>query len=111
MLYSDPSNVLDANTAFVALTLFNLLRVPLNMLPMLLVFMVQCEISLRRMNTFMNAEELDPAAVAHDESSEYPVELDNASFSWAREAEPVLKVRPVSTTPVSFPYKSSYRAG
>ena len=37
---SDPSNVLDANTAFVSLTLFNLLRVPLNMLPMLLVFLV-----------------------------------------------------------------------
>ena len=31
----DENNVLDANTAFVSLTLFNLLRVPLNILPML----------------------------------------------------------------------------
>ena len=28
------SNVLDANTAFVSITLFNLLRVPFNLLPM-----------------------------------------------------------------------------
>lgn len=44
-LLSDPNNVLDANTAFVSLTLFNLLRVPLNIIPMLLVFMVQCQVS------------------------------------------------------------------
>ena len=31
----DENNVLDANTAFVSLTLFNLLRIPLNILPML----------------------------------------------------------------------------
>ena len=34
----DENNVLDANTAFVSLTLFNLLRVPLNILPMLVSF-------------------------------------------------------------------------
>jgi ABC-type multidrug transport system fused ATPase/permease subunit len=32
---SDSNNILDANTAFVSLTLFNLLRIPLNILPML----------------------------------------------------------------------------
>ena len=31
----DENNILDANTAFVSLTLFNLLRIPLNILPML----------------------------------------------------------------------------
>lgn len=84
--------MLDANTAFVALTLFNLLRIPLNMLPMLLVFMVQCEISLIRMNRFMNAEELDPKAVGRDQGSRDPVELDNASFTWSKDTEPILKV-------------------
>ena len=45
---SDPSNILDANTAFVSLTLFNLLRVPLNLLPILMVYLVQCQVSLKR---------------------------------------------------------------
>ena len=55
---SDPANVLDANTAFVSLTLFNLLRIPLNILPMLIVFLVQCQVSVQRINKFMNAGEL-----------------------------------------------------
>ncbi len=55
---SDPNNVLDANTAFVSLTLFNLLRIPLNILPMLIVFLVQCQVSVQRINKFMNAGEL-----------------------------------------------------
>ena len=37
---SSPDNVLDANTAFVSLTLFNILRVPMNLLPILLVYLV-----------------------------------------------------------------------
>jgi hypothetical protein len=62
---SDPNNVLDANTAFVSLTLFNLLRIPLNILPMLIVFLVQCQVSVQRINKFMNAGEL----VRHPNSS------------------------------------------
>ena len=61
----DPvNNVLDANTAFVSLTLFNLLRVPLNLLPILIVYIIQCEVSLRRINKFINSEELDEHAVS-----------------------------------------------
>ncbi len=38
---SSPDNIFDANTAFVSLTLFNLLRVPMNLLPILLVYLVK----------------------------------------------------------------------
>ena len=62
----DSNNVLDANTAFVSLTLFNLLRIPLNFLPSLLVYLVQCGVSVQRVNIFMNADELDPNAVQHE---------------------------------------------
>ena len=37
----DENNVLDANTAFVSLTLFNLLRIPLNILPMLVSIIIR----------------------------------------------------------------------
>jgi len=36
-------NILDANTAFVSLTLFNLLRFPLNVLPIVIVYLIQCK--------------------------------------------------------------------
>jgi ATP-binding cassette subfamily C (CFTR/MRP) protein 1 len=38
---SDPNNILDAERAFVALSLFNILRFPLSMLPMMISGMVQ----------------------------------------------------------------------
>ena len=44
---SDPNNVLDAEKAFVSLALFNLLRFPMSMFPMLVVAFVQVKCSLR----------------------------------------------------------------
>ena len=82
----DPvNNVLDANTAFVSLALFNLLRVPLNVLPILIVYIIQCQVSLRRINKFINSEELDPAAVDHDNNVEAAVLASDASYSWNRQ--------------------------
>ena len=80
----DDANVLDAQTAFVSLTYFNLLRMPLNMLPNLIVLMVQCSVSLKRINKFMNADELDPLNVTHDEEGfeSTPVFAEQASFTW-----------------------------
>jgi ATP-binding cassette, subfamily C (CFTR/MRP), member 1 len=78
----DKANVLNAQTAFVSLTYFNLLRVPLNVLPQLIVLLVQCSVSLRRMNQFMNAEELDPTNVTHDEGFNWPVFVEQASYTW-----------------------------
>ena len=63
--------MLDANTAFVSLTLFNLLRIPLNFLPSLLVYLVQCGVSVKRVNTFMNADELDSSAIKHEKVGKY----------------------------------------
>ena len=62
----DPNNVLDAQTAFVSLTYFNMLRLPLNFLPALIVYLVQCSVSLKRINAFMNAEELSEDTVTKD---------------------------------------------
>lgn len=41
---SDPNHVLDAETAFVSLSLFNILRFPLSMLPMLISSLIQVSI-------------------------------------------------------------------
>ena len=61
---SDPeNNLLTPETAFVSLALFNLLRFPMTMLPMLISFMIQCSVSNKRVKTFLAAEELDPCTV------------------------------------------------
>ena len=82
-------NTLTASGAFVTLSYLNIMRMPLNMLPMMLVFLIQCNVSLKRINKFMNNEELDPFAVSHEESDN-AVEVDNASFHWSMETPKVL---------------------
>ena len=88
---SDPNNVLDAQTAFVSLTYFNMLRIPLNFLPQLLVYLVQVGVSLKRINKFMNSDELDPNNVTHDEDFHHPVLAENAEFAWENTSKPNLK--------------------
>lgn len=43
--------------------IFNILRFPLNMLPMIFSQLVEARVSLRRIQDFLLAEELDPSAV------------------------------------------------
>nr|CAD7427423.1 unnamed protein product [Timema monikensis] len=88
---SDKNNILDAKTAFVSLSLFNILRFPLSMLPMLITNMVQASVSIKRMNNFMNTEELDPNSVTHEPSEKLPIVVENGTFSWGSDDPPVLK--------------------
>uniref|UniRef100_A0AAR2K1L7 Multidrug resistance-associated protein 1 n=1 Tax=Pygocentrus nattereri TaxID=42514 RepID=A0AAR2K1L7_PYGNA len=59
----DEHNVLDAQKAFVSLALFNILRFPLNMLPMVISSMVQASVSMKRLRVFLSHEELDEDSV------------------------------------------------
>uniref|UniRef100_A0A8C0H658 Multidrug resistance-associated protein 1 n=1 Tax=Chelonoidis abingdonii TaxID=106734 RepID=A0A8C0H658_CHEAB len=59
----DKNNVLDAQKAFVSLALFNILRFPLNILPMVISSMVQASVSLERLRLFLSHEELDPDSI------------------------------------------------
>ena len=43
--------------------------------------MVQCQVSVQRIDKFMNANELDPDAVSHDDHED-PIIVRNASFTW-----------------------------
>ena len=56
----DSTNVLDAQTAFVAMTIFNLLRLPINFFPLLFGVLIRCSVSLGRIEKFLNYEEKKP---------------------------------------------------
>uniref|UniRef100_A0A673I885 ATP-binding cassette, sub-family C (CFTR/MRP), member 3 n=1 Tax=Sinocyclocheilus rhinocerous TaxID=307959 RepID=A0A673I885_9TELE len=59
----DEENVLDAEKAFVSLSLFNILRFPLNMLPQVISSIVQASVSLKRIQDFLSHDELNPESV------------------------------------------------
>ncbi|XP_050541854.1 multidrug resistance-associated protein 1 isoform X1 [Daktulosphaira vitifoliae] len=84
---SDDSHILDAETAFVSLSLFNILRFPLSMLPMFVSNVVQSSVSVKRINKFMNCEELDLDAVSHDADERDPIVVENGTFTWGEPTE------------------------
>ncbi|XP_047509490.1 multidrug resistance-associated protein 1 isoform X4 [Pieris napi] len=85
------TQVLDSKTAFVALSLFNILRFPLSMLPNVISNVVQTAVGIKRLNKFMNAEELDEESVEHDPKDPNPLSMENCNFSWGDTPEPILK--------------------
>lgn len=61
-------NTLDSNTAFVSLSIFNILRLPIAWLPQLISFTSMFLVSLERLNKFFRCDELDQNAVTHREN-------------------------------------------
>uniref|UniRef100_A0A8C0BYX9 ABC-type glutathione-S-conjugate transporter n=1 Tax=Buteo japonicus TaxID=224669 RepID=A0A8C0BYX9_9AVES len=57
----DEKNILDAEKAFVSLSLFNILKFPLNMLPQVISNITS--VSLKRIQQFLSHDELDPNCV------------------------------------------------
>uniref|UniRef100_A0A8B9BKV5 ABC-type glutathione-S-conjugate transporter n=1 Tax=Anser brachyrhynchus TaxID=132585 RepID=A0A8B9BKV5_9AVES len=62
----DENNVLDAQKAFTAISLFNVLRFPMAMLPLVLSSLVQTNVSTERLERYLGGEELDTSAIRHD---------------------------------------------
>uniref|UniRef100_A0A8C2I0L7 Uncharacterized protein n=1 Tax=Cyprinus carpio TaxID=7962 RepID=A0A8C2I0L7_CYPCA len=58
-----PDNILDAEKAFTSISLFNILRFPLAMLPQLISTMVQTTVSKKRLEKFLSGDDLDTMAV------------------------------------------------
>ncbi|XP_051770127.1 ATP-binding cassette sub-family C member 3 isoform X1 [Ctenopharyngodon idella] len=87
----DKKNILDAERAFVSLSLFNILRFPLNMLPQVISSIVQASVSLKRIQDFLSHPELDPENVdRRNNASEYAVTVVNGKFAWAKQDQPTL---------------------
>ncbi|XP_044159893.1 multidrug resistance-associated protein 1-like isoform X2 [Bufo gargarizans] len=89
----DENNVLDAEKAFVSLALFNILRFPLNMLPMVISGMVQTSVSLKRLRVFLSHEELETDSIIREpqRSSDGCIDMKNATFSWSKNDPSSLK--------------------
>uniref|UniRef100_A0A671QUL1 Canalicular multispecific organic anion transporter 2-like n=1 Tax=Sinocyclocheilus anshuiensis TaxID=1608454 RepID=A0A671QUL1_9TELE len=87
----DEKNVLDAEKAFVSLSLFNILRFPLNMLPQVISSIVQASVSLKRIQDFLSHDELDPESVdRRNNASGNGADVINGTFSWAKQDQATL---------------------
>ncbi|XP_070203291.1 multidrug resistance-associated protein 1-like [Littorina saxatilis] len=75
---------LDSTKAFVSLSLFNLMRAPINQLPRVIPTVIQAGVSLTRVNKFLNWGDLDPDNVNKDPKAYDVIAIDEGTFIWDR---------------------------
>ncbi|XP_040342070.1 ATP-binding cassette sub-family C member 2 isoform X4 [Herpailurus yagouaroundi] len=85
------NNVLDAEKAFTSITLFNILRFPLSMFPMVITSMLQASVSTERLEKYLGGDELDTSAIRHEYNFEKAVQFSEASFTWDRDLEATIR--------------------
>nr|XP_027211385.1 canalicular multispecific organic anion transporter 2-like [Penaeus vannamei] len=81
-LLASPENVLDAKKAFVSISLFNLMRIPLIQLPTIISQLIQANVALQRVQKFISADDLDPTAVSKDRAEANAIAVQGGKFSW-----------------------------
>ena len=96
---------LTSSKAFVTLALFNILRAPLNMLPMLIAFLVQASVSLDRISKFLDNSEIDTTAIEQNPDDEYPLKMTNCDMTWVNEPESNGEI-PRTLTDINFKVKT-----
>lgn len=84
--YALTNNVLNPAPIFSSLSLFNNLRMPLNMLPMIAGQVIDAYASIKRIQEFLLAEEATEDADI-DTSSKDAIVIQDASFTWERTKE------------------------
>ena len=82
-------NNLTAEIAFTSLSLFNVLRFPLNMLPNVINSLVESKISTNRIQKYLLAKDRDPSNVIwekhEDLNDKTAIEVKGGSFSWDKD--------------------------
>ncbi|XP_066891024.1 multidrug resistance-associated protein 1-like isoform X9 [Kogia breviceps] len=87
----DEGNILTATKVFTSMSLFNILRLPLFDLPMVISAVVQTRISLVRLEDFLNTEDFHPRSIETKYIGDHAIGFTNASFSWDKTGIPILK--------------------
>ena len=85
-IYSSEENILSTELIFVCLSLFNSIRTPLTLLPLAIISVVKLVVSIRRLEDFLNAEELDSSDLAFPTQAQNCIEIKNGNFSWSQES-------------------------
>lgn len=96
-ILSDNTHVLTPEKAFVSIALFNLLRLPLIMIPNLVSRLILAFISIKRVNRFLNSEEKQNY-VHRNLDTANAIDVQGGTFSWEKEEE-VAKTAKVSIAP------------
>ncbi|XP_014786272.1 multidrug resistance-associated protein 1 [Octopus bimaculoides] len=82
---------ISVQTAFVSQSLFNLMKVPMNLLPEIFIYLAECSVSLKRVNKFLNSEDVDLNIICHDLPPGEAIKIQDGYYSWGNSKEETLK--------------------
>nr|APD26508.1 ATP-binding cassette transporter subfamily C member 1 X1 protein [Brachionus koreanus] len=83
-IYIDDKNVLTPAIAYVTLSLFNTIRIPMFLFGPAISNLIQTIISLKRIQSFLLLEEVEPHQISYTKNNQHAVIFENASFSWEK---------------------------
>ncbi|NWT03509.1 MRP6 protein, partial [Mionectes macconnelli] len=93
----DNTHILDAQKAFVSLTLINILNTAHSFLPFSINAAVQAKVSLNRLAAFLNLGQLNPESSSRSTSGsgelllQANITIRNGTFCWSKETSPCLR--------------------
>ncbi|XP_022355189.1 canalicular multispecific organic anion transporter 1 [Enhydra lutris kenyoni] len=87
----DSNNILDAEKAFTSITLFNILRFPLSMFPLVISSILQASVSRDRLEKYLGGDDLDTSAIRRDCNFDKAVQFSEASFTWDQDSEATIQ--------------------
>jgi len=83
----DDKNQLDPSTAFVSLTLINMLRNHLRHIPQIITGLMNLNVSLTRIRKFLIRDEIKFDDVSYDLTEEYSILVENVNLGWSKSEE------------------------
>ena len=106
-IYVLSGNELTGVKAFVTMYYITIIRIPLGIFPMVVSYIVQAMVSLKRIDKFLNNEELEDETIEHQPSETEAIIVENGTFGWGSDQATVLedvdiKVLKGSLTAVSY---------
>ncbi|XP_062567586.1 multidrug resistance-associated protein 1-like [Saccostrea cucullata] len=90
-LWLDDTNVMTTKKIFYTISLLGILRGPILHMPHVITALVETSVALKRIQKFLNQEEIDESAIQHDGNNGMSIQMKNASFAWNRQKNPNLK--------------------
>jgi ABC-type multidrug transport system fused ATPase/permease subunit len=79
------SDKFTANVVFVSLSLFNILRFPIVILPSIISTIISAQVSITRIGRFLLKEEIDKSEVSFNETPGVAVTVDHADLGWSKD--------------------------
>ncbi|KAI1286714.1 ATP-binding cassette sub-family C member 3 [Halotydeus destructor] len=86
----DVNNVLDPSKTFVSLALFNIIRMPLAMVPFLISAGTAFLVAKKRIDAYLGCDELNPDDIGREEDEKKAIEIKEGAFSWEGKGESTL---------------------